>query len=80
MKKSALASPSIIDIAPRTSWVKLKKYAELTGDSAAAVHARRRAGKWRDGTQCKIIDESLWINLPAVETWLANWGNGVQPV
>lgn len=41
------------------TWVKIKKYAELTGDTAASVHARRRAGKWCDGIQCKVVDEML---------------------
>jgi len=63
-----------------STWVKLKKYSELTGDSPAAVHARRRSGKWRDGIQCKVIDDSLWINIPEVEGWLVNWSKGAQPV
>lgn len=54
-------------------WVKLKKYVELTGDSAAAVHARRRAGKWLDGTECKVVDNMLWINLGAAEKWVTMW-------
>lgn len=57
-------------------WVKIKKYAELTGDSAASVHARRRAGKWRDGVECKVVDEMLWINLAAAEQWVETWGHG----
>lgn len=31
------------------TWVKLQKYAEISGDSCDAVHARRKAGKWLDG-------------------------------
>jgi len=58
-------------------WVKVKKYEELTGDTAASVHARRRAGKWRDGWQCKVVDEMLWINLPAVEKWVETWEHGL---
>lgn len=52
------------------NWVKLEKYAELTGDSVDAVMARRKAGKWLDGNQCKIVDGRLWINLAAVEAWI----------
>lgn len=55
-------------------WVKLEKYVELTGDSVDAVMARRKAGKWLDGDQCKIVDARLWINLPAVERWVEEWG------
>lgn len=63
----------------RPQWVKLKKYVELTGDSAAAVHARRRARKWLDGDQCKIVDDALWVNLPAATVWVEGWGK-VLPV
>lgn len=56
------------------SWVKLSKYVELTGDSADAVHARRKAGKWLDGNECKIVDGNLWINLTASERWVQSWG------
>jgi hypothetical protein len=59
------------------TWVKLKKYEELTGDSAASVHARRRAGKWRDGLQCKVVDEMLWVNLQAAEKWVETWEQGI---
>lgn len=54
------------------NWVKLEKYAELTGDSVDAVMARRKA-KWLDGTQCKLVDGRLWVNLRAVEDWIEGW-------
>jgi hypothetical protein len=54
-------------------WVKLEKYAEITGDSADSVMARRKTGKWLDGKQCKIVDGRLWINLAAVEQWAEQW-------
>lgn len=72
--------PFISDTPPRFAWVKLKKYAELTGDSAAAVYARRLAGHLDDGIQCKVIGKSLWVNPPAVENWVVLLGPGVQPV
>lgn len=59
------------------TWVKLKKYEELTGDTAASVHSRRRAGKWRDGVQCKVVDDMLWVNLQAAEKWVETWGRGI---
>lgn len=55
-------------------WVKLAKYVELTGDSADAVHGRRRLGKWKDGEHCKVADGSLWVNLTNVEKWLEEYG------
>ena len=54
-------------------WVKLDRYVELSGDTVDAVQSRRKAGKWLDGEQCKIVDGRLWINLPAVEEWIEKW-------
>lgn len=58
----------------RIEWVKLCKYVELTGDTKDAVHSRRKAGKWLDGNQCKIVDGNLWINLVEAEKWVEQWG------
>jgi hypothetical protein len=55
-------------------WVKLKKYCELTGDSPAAVHARRRSDKWLDGVQCRVADDLLWVSLPEAQKWVETWG------
>lgn len=57
-------------------WVTVGKYAELTGDTVAAVNARRRDGRWIDGDHCKDIDGALWINLAAVDCWVAASGAG----
>lgn len=57
-----------------TPWVKLCKYVEITGDTADAVHARRKAGKWLDGKQCKIVDGSLYVNLAEYQKWIEQWG------
>lgn len=52
-------------------WVKLKKYCEVSGDTANAVHARRKKGLWLDGIQCRLgPDGNLWINLAEVEKWI----------
>jgi hypothetical protein len=53
--------------------VKLERYAEITGDSVDAVMARRKAGKWLDGEQCKMVDGRIWVNLQAVEEWVERW-------
>jgi len=53
-------------------WVKLKKYIETSGDTADAVHARRKTGKWLDGIHCLVRDGNLWINTEAVEKWVEN--------
>lgn len=54
-------------------WVKLKKYCLDSGDTANAVHAKRKKGVWLDGIQCKMgPDGNLWINLIEVERWVEN--------
>ncbi len=53
-------------------WVKLDKYCELSGDTKDAVHAKRRKGWWQDGVHCRVAqDGNLWINLEAVNAWVA---------
>lgn len=52
-------------------WVKLKKYCQDSGDTANAVHAKRKKGVWLDGVQCKMgPDGNIWINLIEVEKWV----------
>ena len=58
---------------PHLNWVKLDKYVELTGDSVDSVMSRRKAGKWLDGNQCKIVDGRLWIDLRAAQRWVEEW-------
>ena len=55
------------------AWVKVEKYAELTGDTVDAVMSRRKLGKWLDGIQCKIVDGRLWIDLRAAQRWVEDW-------
>jgi hypothetical protein len=57
------------------NWVKLCKYVEITGDSADAVHSRRKAGKWLDGKHCKVVDGSLYVNLVEYQKWVETWGS-----
>ena len=51
-------------------WVKLQKYCILSGDTANAVHARRKKGVWLDGIHCQVRNNNLWINTEAVEKWV----------
>ena len=51
-------------------WVKLQKYCNLSGDTANAVHARRKKGVWLDGIHCQVRNNNLWINTEAVEKWV----------
>lgn len=54
-------------------WVKLDRYVELSGDTVDAVQSRRKAGKWLDGIQCKVVDKRLWINLIEAQRWVEEW-------
>jgi len=54
-------------------WVKLKKYCELSGDTANAVHAKRRKGIWLDKIHCRVAqDGNLWVNTEEVDKWVEN--------
>ena len=56
----------------QVTWVKLKKYCELTGETPMAVYKRRATGGWQDGRQCKIgPNGALWINLKEAQAWVA---------
>lgn len=60
-------------------WVKLKKYCQDSGDTANAVHAKRKKGVWLDGIQCKIgPDGNVWINLVEVERWIENGNKAIM--
>jgi hypothetical protein len=54
-------------------WVKLEKYAEITGDTVEAAKHRIKSGKWQHGDQCKVVDGRIWVDLRAVERWIENW-------
>jgi hypothetical protein len=52
-------------------WVKINKYCEISGDTATAVHTRRKKGIWLDGVQCRLgPDGNLWVNLAEVDKWV----------
>lgn len=52
-------------------WVRLAIYCQLSGDSADAVHARRRKRQWLDGVHCRVgPDGNLWVNPEEVNRWI----------
>ena len=52
-------------------WIRLAAYCELSGDSADAVHARRRKKQWVDGVHCRIgPDGNLWVCPEEVNRWV----------
>lgn len=62
-------------------WVRLSKYCLWSGDTVAAVRARRKKGQWLNGVQCRLgPDGKLWINLREVEKWVEHQAplNGVR--
>lgn len=69
-----MTCPSSYDLSHPKSylkWVRLKKYCEYSGDTVAAVRARRKKGLWLNGIQCCIgPDGKLWVNLNEVERWV----------
>ena len=45
-------------------WVRLDVHCKATGDTADAVHARRRKRQWTDGVHCCIgPDGNLWVSV-----------------
>jgi hypothetical protein len=54
-------------------WVKIEKWCNETGDTMDAVHSRRKAGKWLDGQQCKVVDGRLWVNISLAMEWVEKW-------
>jgi len=59
-------------------WVKLQKYCIISGDTANAVHARRKKGIWLDGIHCQVRNNNLWINTEAVEKWVESGTKSIQ--
>ncbi len=52
-------------------WIRLAKYCELSGDTADAVHARRRKRQWTDGLHCRVgPDGNLWVKPEEVNKWV----------
>lgn len=71
---------SLILLSPLV-WVRLAAYCRQSGDTPAAVHARRRrivdrgdgqeGPEWVDGLHCRIgPDGNLWVNLVEVNRWV----------
>ena len=69
MSQAATEFPDIV-VQP-IRWIMLAKYCEATGDTANAVHARRRKRQWIDGVHC-VVDPNgnLRVNPEAVNEWV----------
>jgi hypothetical protein len=50
--------------------ITLRRYCEITGETAQAVHDRRRKGDWVDGKHCYMKRRRLWIDVSGVATWV----------
>ena len=56
------------------NWIRLKKYCEISGDTADAVRWRRKSGVWADGKHSKLgPDKKIWVNIKEVEKWVQNY-------
>ncbi|WP_395701233.1 excisionase [Aquabacterium sp.] len=55
------------------TWVRLKRYCELSGDTPAAVRGRLKSGRWLRDIHARRPEgsEELWVNLDAVNDWAA---------
>jgi hypothetical protein len=52
-------------------WIRLGQYCALSGDTADAVHARRRKRQWIDGRHTKVDPGgNLWVNPDEVNKWV----------
>ena len=68
-QKSRMNSDSLYNSPLR--WMRLAIYCQLSGDSADAVHARRRKRQWVDGLHCRVgPDGNLWVNPEEVNKWV----------
>jgi hypothetical protein len=58
---------------PQPKLVLLRRYCQLTGDTARAVHDRRRKGQWIDGKHCFLAPgRRVWVNLAEINAWIMN--------
>lgn len=58
---------------PVRALVKLRKYCSDTGDTAEAVHTRRKRREWIDGKHCHLVGgRRLWIDIAEVNAWICN--------
>lgn len=63
----------LLEIADRDGWwVPLATYLREYSDTPQAVYTRRSKGIWKDGIHSKFVrGGGIWINLVAVNTWVA---------
>lgn len=50
--------------------VKLSKWCELTGDTADAVHSRRKRLEWREGVHWHLRGAHVWIDTVEAQKWV----------
>jgi hypothetical protein len=50
--------------------ITLRRYCDNTGETAQAVHDRRRKGEWVDGKHCHMKRGRLWIDVPGIANWV----------
>ena len=57
---------------PSPEWVLAEKFCSLTGNTANAIHQRRKKGQWLDGTHTAIVNRRLYVNIKAADQWITN--------
>jgi hypothetical protein len=52
-------------------WVTVEKAADIIGITRQAIYARIKRCEWREGREYVKRGQRLFINLPAVYSWIA---------
>gem|GEM_PF-638239 len=56
-------------------WVRVKKFAELTGYTVEAVRCKIKKGVWlKDVHWCKAPDDCIFMNLETTARWIERKG------
>lgn len=56
---------------PALGWIKLKRFEQLTGYSANAVHCKRKKGVWKEGDIWrKAPDGNVLVHFESFQKWV----------
>lgn len=66
---------TVAEALDRLGALPLKRYCELTGESANTVYQRIHKGFWKEGEQyAKPISTGVWVLLSGANAWLTGRG------
>jgi len=59
--------------APLPKWIRLKRYAEISGVTKNAFHTKKRKGHLAEGVHWKKApDGNIMVNWSAMDKWVEN--------